>query len=421
MKIVVVGGGAAGLTAAFELHKAGRQVVVLESSPRVGGVIASKTMGGFDLDLGPNSLVCTPALQARIDALGLGQDVLEAASVSKNRYLVKDRTLYALSPHPVKLLKSPYLSWGAKSRIFTERFRAKGGGGDESVGAFFARRFGREITEAVVDPIFSGIYAGDIARLSLEQVLPVAGRWEQTYGSVIKGMMKEKETLKGGRKIINFKGGLQRLTDALAAPLAGNIHTGVAVSDIRFEGDRFLVTHSGGILEADRVIYTGPPGVLAGVPVDYASVRTLHVTVPEDALDLPPGFGFLVPSRERLALMGCIFTSSIFPSKAPEGQALLTLMTGGAHHAGEQVEDLQERALDDLKAILRVRGTLRVLHGQTWRSAIPQKNLGHAQVLATLKAYEDAHPGFYFAGSAVSGVSVGDTMEYAAKVVHSIV
>jgi oxygen-dependent protoporphyrinogen oxidase len=421
---VVVGGGAAGLTAAYELHKAGRQVVLLESGPRVGGVIASKTVDGFELDLGPNSVVCTPALQERLEALGLGPDLLEASAASKNRYLVKDRTLFALSPHPAKLLKSPYLSWGAKSRIFTERFRGKRAGGEESVGAFFARRFGKEIKEAIVDPIFSGIYAGDIDRLSLDQVLPVAGRWEKKYGSVMKGLVVEKEALKSGRKIISLKGGLQRITDALAAPLAGNIHTGVRVSDIRREGGRFRVVHTGGTVDADRVIYTAPPGVLTGIPLHYASVRTLHVTVPSYALDLPPGFGFLVPSREGLALMGCIFTSSIFPSKAPPGQTLLTMMIGGVHHDGDirdRSEELEYRAKNDLLHILHIRGDLHVLHGQTWTEAIPQKNIGHAQVLETLKAYEEAHPGFYFAGNAVSGVSIGDTMEYAAKVVHSIV
>jgi oxygen-dependent protoporphyrinogen oxidase len=171
-------------------------------------------------------------------------------------------------------------------------------------------------------------------------------------------------------------------------------------------------------------LYTASPHGFEGIPpIEYASVRTLHVTVPQDALALPPGFGFLAPSRENLALMGCIFTSSIFPSKVPQGQALLTVMMGGAHRARELRDRpgvLEAAALADLKDILRIRSDLRVLHGHTWTAAIPQKNLGYTKVLKALEAYEAGHPGFRFAGNAVSGVSVGDTMEYASKVVHSM-
>lgn len=423
-QFVVIGAGIAGLTAAYDLHQAGHEVVLLEGSSRVGGVIYSKRMEGFDLDLGPNSLLMTPALQDRITALGLEPDILEAASVSKNRYLVKDRVLHALSPHPLKLLQSRYLSWAAKGRLLTERFRAANAEGEESVGAFFSRRFGKEITEAAADPIFSGIYAGDIHRLSLDQVLPVAAHWEREYGSVTKGILKEKGALKGGRKIINFRGGLQSLTDALALPLGERLRTNAWVTEILAAGGRFRVIHPQGVVEADRVVYTANPAGFDGIPpIEYASVRTLHVTVPQDALDLPPGFGFLVPTRENLALLGCIFTSSIFPSKAPGGQVLLTVMMGGAHRAKELRDRpgaLETAALADLKDILSIRGDLRVLHGHTWTAAIPQKNLGYTQVLGALRAYEEAHPGFRFAGNAVSGVSVGDTMEYASKVVHSM-
>lgn len=416
-EFIVIGGGVAGLTAAYELQRAGRSVELLEASPYTGGVIASRNIDGFELDLGPNSLVMTPALETRVAALGL--QTLEAAAAAKNRYLVKDRVLHALSPHPMKLMKSPYLSGGAKWRIFTEQFRRRGNAGSESVGAFFSRRFGHEIAAAVVDPIFSGIYAGDIDQLSLEQILPVVARWERDYGSVMKGLMKEKEVMKGGRRIVSFAGGLQRLTDALAAPLTGHLHTDVRVTGVDVSGGKLVVRHTGGESVADKVIWTAPPG-----GATYSSVRTVHVTVASDALDLPEGFGFLVPSREGLSLMGCIFNSAIFPSKAPAGTTLMTLMLGGAHRAAEvreHPEALQAGALEELREILHIRGDIRVLHAQTWMDAIPQKNIGYARLMDDWKAYEQARPGFRFAGNAISGVSVGDTMEYAAKVVHSMI
>ena len=338
---------------------------------------------------------------------------------------------------PIRLpSQSPYLSWAAKGRLLTERFRPKGGSEEQSVGAFFARRFGPEICAAIVDPIFSGIYAGDIDKLSLEQVLPIAGRWEQDYGSVTKGLLQEKGALKTGRRIINFEGGLERLVAALAAPVAAHIETGARVTDVRSGAGGYRVTYTRNgeehILESSHLVWAAPLNTLGGLSlfeglrgtfgeVDYASVRVLHIALPQDNLRLPPGFGFLVPSRERLSLMGCIFTSSIFPSKAPQGQVLLTVLTGGAHQAAAVgSEALEKAALADLREILHIDGEVRVLHGHTWNRAIPQKNLGYAWLLQVLEAFEQSHPRFRFAGSALSGVSVGDCMAHASKVADAI-
>ncbi len=420
--IVVIGAGLAGLTAAYELQRLGREVLVLEHAPVAGGVISSLNVDGFELDLGPNSVVLTPSLSRWIEVLGL--QVLPAAGVSKNRFLVKNKTLYPLSPHPVKLMRSHYLSAGAKWGILTERFKRRGPVGEESVGAFFTRRFGREISEAVADPIFSGIYAGDISRLSIDQVMPMLPRWEKEYGSVTQGLLRNKSAMKGPRKIVNFSGGLGSLTDALAKPLAGRLRTQAFVHDIRQTDSGFEVSYGDQVVGCTSLVYAAPLNTIGVLPffgsigslsVEYVPVRTVHVSVPTDALSLPEGFGFLVPSRERLALMGCIFSSSIFPSKAPVGSVLLTLILGGAHGP-----ILEEKALAELSDILQIRQGVRVLHGHTWEMAIPQKNIGYAGVLASIRAFEAAHPGFRFVGNAVSGVSVGDVIDYAASVTTAL-
>jgi protoporphyrinogen/coproporphyrinogen III oxidase len=434
--VVIIGGGLAGLTAAYQLHKKGIPVTVLEVAERPGGVIASILTDGFELDLGPNSVVMTPALEEWAKELSL--PILEAASVSRNRYLVRDKTLHALSPHPIKLLKTPYLSWAAKGRVFTERFRQRGNAGEQSVGAFFRRRFGQEITEALADPIFSGIYAGDIEKLSLDQVLPMLPRWEQEFGSVTKGLMRQKGAMSSGRKIANFQGGMDRLTQALAAPLGGAVRTNARVTDILENEAGFSIAYiqdgESRLLESDRLVYAGPLHACSGIPwfgelaetckqVEYVPVRTLHVAVRSDELSMPSGFGFLVPQREHLSFLGCIFTSCVFPSKAPGGYTLLTLMMGGAHR-GEMIlnnPDSQDAAaLSDLRDILLIRGDMRVLQAHTWVRALPQKNLGYGRILESLGAFERTHPGFRFAGNAVSGVSLSDTMEYATAVANSI-
>lgn len=438
VEVVVVGAGLAGLTTAYQLQKNGKSVLVLECSDRAGGVVHSKRVDGFELDLGPNSLVLTPFLEEWIRELNLEGYLLTAESGSKNRYLIKDKRLYALSPHPLKLMKSPYLSWKAKARILTERFRSTGGASDESVAQFFTRRLGKEITEYMADPIFSGIYAGDISRLSVNEVLPILVQWEKQFGSLTKGVFQRKEALKGRGRIVNFSGGLQRLTNALAAPLSERLQYGAMIQQIHATEKGYSIQYAQNganhLMEAETVIYAAPSHTLPGLAwfsriadtaqsIQYAPVRTVHVSVPTLALTLPEGFGFLVPSAEGLSLLGCIFTSSIFPSKAPEGHTLLTLMLGGAHKAGDLLShpgQLEEKALEELAQILYIKSGLRVLHGQTWKKAIPQKNVGYQEVRQALEAFEKAHPGFYFVGNAVSGVSVGDTMEYAVKVASGI-
>ena len=433
-QVAIIGGGLSGLTAAYQLRKGGKQVQVLELSDRAGGVIRSERVDGFDLDLGPNSLVVNPFLEEWIRELHLEPFQLDAAAVSKNRYLVRDKVLHALSPHPVKLLQSPYLSWTAKGRILTERFRPRGTSPEESVSAFFTRRLGREISEYIADPVFSGIYAGDIDRLSLNEVLPVLAQWEKQFGSLTKGAFKQKGALKGRGRIVNFSGGLQRLTDALAAPLGGALQLNASIKEIQSTGEGYSIGYVqngvGNVLEASALIYTAPAYTLPGLSwfsdiaaitgtIQYAPIRTVHVAVNSGALQLPEGFGFLVPSREGLSLLGCIFTSAIFPSKAPEGSTLLTLMLGGAHRADDLLQHpdkLQERALEELSQILHIHSGLKVLHGQTWPRAIPQKNVGYGLVQQSLEAFEKTHPHFYFAGNTVSRVSVGDTMQYAAEI-----
>lgn len=449
--VVVIGGGLAGLTAAYQLNKKGIGVRVLESSSRTGGVVSSTTVDGFELDLGPNSLVLTPALEAWIKELNLDAVRLDAEASSRSRFLVRDKTLFALSPHPLKLLKSPYLSWGAKGRILTERFRGRGTGAsdepdasafgetdDESVASFMTRRFGKEVSEAIADPIFSGIYAGDISRLSVNEALPRLAQWEREYGSLTKGVLREKKAMKGGRHIINFAGGLERLTKALAAPQEDAIYTRARVEQIDSGPQGYRVVYrrdeEAQILESKYLIYAAPAYSLPSIPwfdelretasaISYAPVRTLHLAVRRDGLDLPDGFGFLAPSREHLSVLGCIFTSSIFPSKAPDGFALLTLMLGGAHRADDLLKDgdkLQETALKELKEILHIQSPVRVLHEQTWAKAIPQKNRGYGRIKQAFAAFEKTQPGCFLAGNAVSGVSVGDTMEYAARIASRI-
>jgi oxygen-dependent protoporphyrinogen oxidase len=244
--------------------------------------------------------------------------------------------------------------------------------------------------------------------------------------------------MKGGRAIINFAGGMEQLTRALSAPLNGSIYTNALVQNIASgpQGYRVAYQYDGGeqILESDYLIYAAPAYALSSIPwfgelgaaasaINYAPVRTVHVAVRKEGLDLPDGFGFLVPAREHLSILGCIFTSAIFPAKAPGGYALLTLMMGGAHRADELLREedrLQDAALGDLKDILHISSEVRILHGQTWSRAIPQKNKGYGRIKQLFQVFEQTHPGFFFAGNAISGISVGDTMAYASKIAQSL-
>jgi len=440
--VVVAGGGISGLACAHYLAAAGLDVSVLESSPRAGGVIRTREEHGFLSEVGPNStLESKPAIVELVESLGLGERRIHAAAKAKKRFVLRDGHLIALPMAPPGLLSSKLFSFGARMRILREPFVPRGGEEGESVAAFIERRFGREAADYGIDPFVSGVYAGDATRLGVAAAFGMLVDYEREAGSVIKGAiraMKARRREGGGPpKMLSFDRGMRVLTDALAQGLGGRVETGAECRGIARAGDGWEVVfeRNGDRHEigARAVVVATPAPVAAGLmdsidaglatslrTLPYAPVASVFLGYDREAVSHPlDGFGFLVPSCERRDILGSIFSSSLFPGRAPEGRVALTVFAGGVRRP-EVVEmsddDLVAMVTRETDLLLGIRGAPVEVRVSRWRSAIPQFVPGHEKTMERLQGLPGTVPGLYFASNYAGGISVADCVETAARV-----
>jgi oxygen-dependent protoporphyrinogen oxidase len=337
---------------------------------------------------------------------------------------------------------SPYLSRSSKWRLFTERFRKPAPAtGEETVSDFVTRRFNKEIAEYVFDPVLSGIYAGNPDLMSVAEVLPALPRWEREYGSVTKGLMKDKGAM-GGRKIISFKGGNQLLTNRLQQLLTTPVRFNCKVTDITATnaGYNVSVVENGAPenYAAQKIILATPAYSTAEVithldaeaaallnNVHYPRMAVLHLGFDATALPQPlDGFGFLVPNAEHMHFLGAICNTAIFPGKAPAGKILFTVFLGGARQEGlfDQMDQatLQQKAVAEIMALLHLSAPPVMQQFSTWNKAIPQLNVGHVKLRNAVTDFEKKYPGIHITGNYLQGVAIPALLQHAAALAASL-
>lgn len=435
----ILGGGIAGLTAAYELHQQGLDVIVFEASASTGGKIQTEQTEGYVVEHGPNSLqASTPLLRRLTERLGLEEERMDAQSAAKKRYVVRDGKPVSIPMSPVQLVRTPLFSFSGKLRLLAEPFiRSHNDIGNESLGAFIRRRFGEEALDYGINPFVAGVFAGDPDRLAVRHAFPRLAEWDQTHGSVLLGALFSDSDDESERGIFSFRDGLQTLPDALTVRLGQCIHCHASVQSIRFEGTRWIVETESGVSAGDRfaadaLISTIPLFRFADLdfdtPVDrsifeavpYPPVSVLALGFPREAVDHPlDGFGMLVPEVESdIDILGTLFSSSIFPNRAPDGHVLLTTFVGGMRRpelgraAPPQIEEVVCRDLETLLGVDAEPSFRRLVR---WHRAIPQYTLRHQQVQSRIRELEDRHPRLFLAGNYRSGISVGDAMDSGAE------
>jgi protoporphyrinogen/coproporphyrinogen III oxidase len=433
MKVVVIGAGIAGLAAALRLQKAGHAVEVLEASDRPGGVIRSERRGGYLLEFGPNTSVPSAALIGLVEELGLRDEML-LADPKAARYVEWQGKLRPVPMGPGAFFRTDLMTLSGKLRLFAEPFiRARRDGEEESIASFARRRLGRQATERMLEPLIGGIYAGDAWKLSVRAAFPRLERWERDSGSIVRGALASRKTAKESpvpavkppRGLMSFREGMQTLPNGLAERLGNAVHYREPVRELRPDGRAWRVSTDSREFGADGVVLGAPASsaarlvhpfaagaadALEGIP--YAAVVILHLAGPVSAVSRRlEGFGYLVAPAEGKTVLGCLWSSSLFPGRAPEGKVLLTLFLGGARHP-EVVRaadaEIAERGLADVRDALGVRGPLEPISIHRYEAAIPQYVAGHGERVAALADAEAKLPTLRFVGNYRSGVSVGD-------------
>jgi oxygen-dependent protoporphyrinogen oxidase len=440
--VAVVGGGISGLAAAWRLRQRGAAVTLFEASERTGGVIRSRRQRGFLVDEGPNTLVArSAALGEAIAEVGLGEERVPAPDAANARYVVRDGALVRVPTSPAGFLTTPLLSARAKLRLLGEPFVRPGASDDESLAAFVRRRLGPEVLDYAVNPFVAGVYAGDPERLSTRWAFPALHTLEREHGSLVRGLVhrvrnRTAGAQSGGAKKpsshpFSFRSGMQALPDAFARALGDAVRLGSPVVALHRDADGWSLTvETDGTRRAERfdgVAFTAPLHTLSEIAFDtdvdlsplaavtYPPLSVLALGFREaDVEHTLDGFGALVPEREGLRILGALFSSTLFPGRAPAGHALITCFVGGMRHpdlAALPEDDLVALALEDLGPLLGVRGEPAFVHRKLWEHAIPQYHVGYGAVIATMEALEARHPGLRFAGNVRRGISVGDALE----------
>lgn len=435
--VAVIGGGITGLTAAFRLQRNGIPVTVYEASERAGGVIQThRSSDGYLAEFGPNTLLETsPKISGLIDDLGLQSRRLDSNPAAKNRYLVRDRCLQKMPDSLFEFIATPLFSAPAKLRVLLEPFVRRGDNAhEESIGDFVQRRLGPEFLDQAIDALVGGIYAGDPRKLSVSQAFPKLYALEQEYGSLIKGQIlgarkrrRSGEKSKAHAQKLSFDDGLQVLPNAICAALKERIRLNSAVTAMTQHGKSWRVHfHAGGVAEHAAVIYAGtafalskieiqsrhPLDVSAFEQIEYPPIATVALGFRcEDVAHPLDGFGMLIPRCEGLQILGSIFSSSLFPGRAPTGHVCLTSYIGGARSpelAQQSADELFALTLCDLRQLLGIRGQPTFRHHVLFPRAIPQYNLGYQAFRDAMSQIEATAPGLFFAGHYRDGISVSD-------------
>jgi oxygen-dependent protoporphyrinogen oxidase len=444
-RMLVIGGGLTGLSAAWHTRRAAVDVRLLESSPQIGGVVQTIRENGYLAETGPNSLqLSTPAQKEMLEALGLGSEICEASPSARNRFVVRAGQLVPVPLSPWQFLSTPLLSTGAKWRLLREPWiptRSPATGGDESVADFVRRRLGPEVLAYAVEPFTGGVYAAPPDRLVLRHAFPRLKALEDKHGSLGRAALKLMwERRQAGEKrfrsrSISFREGMAALPRALAAQLGKPcIITEAKLNSLLAAGNgRWTAAwdspSGNGREEFDAVVIATPAHAVGQMPLPSKLLKAL---APLTSVEHPPlaavvlgypqaqvrhaldGFGVLLPSVEPFHILGTLFTSSLFPGRAPAGHVTLTTFVGGARwpeFAAMRDEGLLHLVQGDLEKLLGARGTPTYQRIVRWSHSIPQYGFQHDQVLAALKEAERAWPGLALAGSYRGGVSVTQCLE----------
>lgn len=429
--IVIIGAGISGLTLAYELEKANKPYILLESSSRTGGYIHTLKIDDYLLEVGPNSILIDTAFDKFLEELNLTSLIEDAAVVNKNRFIYKNARVQQIPSGPLSLLFSSFFSFQTKKKIFKELYNSSKTIENESVYDFFTRRFSKEFTQYTIDPFATGVYAGDIKQLLIEQTFPQLVTLEKEFGSIIKGVFKK--GFGARRRTATFTSGLQTLTDTLSKHILNISLQTKALSFSKSQSGTVEVTiqKNGSEIEtllADKVVFCGTAFQAAECikdvssacsskleAVQYAPIKAVYAAFKrKDVHHSMLGFGCLYPSVESSFLAGTIWNSSIFKNRCPEDEILTTSFIGGMHHHEYTTlsdEEIKERAVKQLKKDLNITGNPTFVYVAGWEKAIPQYDIHLKEARKEINTLADQN--IYFTSNWTNSISLGECIQSA--------
>jgi protoporphyrinogen/coproporphyrinogen III oxidase len=456
-RVAIVGGGIAGLTAAYELSQLARQgaaiqVVLFEASTRLGGIVETVREGGFVIECGPDAWVTEkPWARELAEELGLRDELIPSNDATRRTYVLIDKKLQAM-PDGMRMMVpidlealdvSEMFSREAKQAYHDEvkradELRASAYAADESVAEFVRRHFGSEVLEKIGAPLLSGVFGGDVTTLSVRAVMAPFVAMEREHGSLIAALQARVAATKAEPVFTTLRSGLGTLVDRMIAAIPKDwIRLAAEVQYVSYEGREWLVGTSRGVEQFDAVMMAAPVDVARTLlePVDERAGQLMGMEASSavvvgfgfpdaSSLKFPPGFGFLVPQSSDSLLLACTFMDQKFDERVPSGGRLLRAFFGG-----KAAERLMRCGNDEAAAVARMElarilGPLpepQVTVVRRWPRSLPQYGVGHLERMAELSERVQKLDGLWLLGNGYRGVGLPDLVRDARAAARQII
>lgn len=449
-RVVIIGGGIAGLSAAYYLQKSPQiEVTLLEGSDRLGGKIGTDRDGSFLIEQGPDSVfTAKPAAVELATELGMESEFVEPLQhdfsiLTNGKLFHVPRALASLMPNAASALeKAEFFGAATRRRILREKDAPKGDGRDESIASFFRRRFGRKFSNMLAEPLLAGIHGGDPEKLSMKALYPTYLGLEQKKGSLTAPSDHPAPNPSAtGRKagFLSLRDGMESLVDRICDNLSRvRILKGSEANGIVREGSSYVV-HVEDLppIPADEIVLAVPAYVASCLlrevsktaseellRIRHASTAVVTLGYRRSSFDKDPhGNGFLVPYTEKSDITGCTWTSNKWPGRSPEDTLLIRCFMGrdGGMNVDEfSDDDLQKKAADELRSILRPHDAPTYASVRRWTRAMPQKVVGHSELLESIEANLEGMP-FFLIGASYRSSGIPDCVRDGKDVAERII
>lgn len=431
--VCIVGSGISGLsTAAFLLdQRPSLRLLLLEKHHQCGGAISSYHQEGYLAEWGPHGFLDNCAASRDLIRIAGLEDEKEMAPLKEFvRYLCLGGQLQLIPQHPLRILRAPLVSLPAKLRVLADLWKAPLQQ-EPTVAQWVEHRFGKALVP-FADAVFTGTYAGDIHRLRIDAVMPGVRELEKARGSVIRGLIqrmlagrKSTEKSRGLPAMTSFKEGMGRLPMALAEQIGrtADLHYQTEVTSIEKKTTQWQVNAgeiayrctdlvlampvNGALPLLGRIPKLQPPPVSA---IPEAHIASVLLGFTEEA-QIPFGFGYLAPEQEQRFSLGTLFSSHMFPGRAPGGHQLIEVLVGGRRHPQRLTlsdDELINQVYADIRQLMPLpkapcfSRVLRSPHG------IPQLEKGYTDLLGWRENILQREPNLHICGFGWKGIGIND-------------
>lgn len=444
-RIAILGGGISGVTAAWQLAQRERaegdiDFTLFEASPRLGGTVETTLRDGFTVECGPDGWVTEkPWARELARELGIHGKLIPSLDAGRVTYIVCGGKLVAI-PDGMRMMVPTDLSLLDASPLFSEEamrayadeparaaaLKAAAPDHDESIAEFVRRHFGDEVLTKVAAPLLSGVFGGDVTKLSVRAVMPAFVRMEREHGSLILALQSDaKSSAEKDKPTIftSLTAGTAALIDRMKSELTpGSVRLNTPVTRLTRYDNHWLVEANGESLPFDDVIIALPAHIarqlvkplslrLAELLTMEASSAVIAAFAFKQTFELPRGFGFLVPAGEESSLLAATFVDQKFPGRTPEDGRLLRAFFGGEQAqtiAAKSDDEIAALALAELTKILGPLPTPAFHIVRRWPNSLPQYEVGHLERVAEIESLVRRQPNLWLLGNGYRGVGLPD-------------